>query len=73
MLIFQFVVSTATSFVAGYFIPYFFMGVTDVGKRMLCGVILGFVVAAADLYFIMRYFLQAEGVIDLEKLHKKYN
>ena len=54
LLIFQFLFSVVTSFFAGYLAPYFFYGVTDVGKRLLVGIILAFMVAIADLYFIIR-------------------
>ena len=68
ILVVQFVVSVATAFAAGFFAPYLFYGIEDVGKRLIIGVILGFVVGIADLYFIIRHFLVIEGVIDKRKV-----
>ena len=73
LLVFQFVVSVVTAFAAGFLAPYYFYGMLDMGSRLICGVIFAFVVAVADLYFIIRYFLQSEGVINLEQMEKKYN
>ena len=73
LLVVQFVVSVVTAFFSGYFAPYFFYGIVDVGKRLLAGIIFGFVVGVADLYFIMRHFLEEEGVIDLDKMAKKFD
>lgn len=72
VLIFQFIFSVLTSFAAGYLAPYFFWGVVDVGQRLIIGIVLAFLVAMADLYFIFRFFLQAEGVVDFVALDKKY-
>eukprot|EP00094_Tigriopus_californicus_P003529 TCALIF_03394-PB protein Name:"Similar to TMEM199 Transmembrane protein 199 (Pongo abelii)" AED:0.10 eAED:0.10 QI:0/0.6/0.33/0.83/0.4/0.5/6/1385/419 len=65
LLIIQFVLSVGTSFVAGYLFPYYFYGIVDVGKRLLVGIILAFVVAMADLYFVIRFFLETDGVINV--------
>lgn len=72
ILIFQFVVSTATGFAFGYFAPFFLYGIQSVGKRLLVGIIIAFVVAIADLYFIIRGFLEEDGVIDLKSKFKKH-
>jgi len=73
ILIGQFVLSVVTAFAAGYLAPYFFYGVLDAGKRLLCGVLFAFFVAVADLYFMIRFFLQTEGVIDVDAMTKKLN
>lgn len=65
ILIFQFVVSVVTAFCCGFFGPYLFYGYTDLGKRLLMGIIMGFVVGIADLYFILKFFLETEGVLEL--------
>ena len=67
LLIFQFIVSIGTAFASGYLAPYYFYGIEDVGKRLIFGVILAFMVAIADLYFIVRQFLYLEGVITKPK------
>ena len=72
ILIFQFVISVATGFAFGYLAPYFFYGILDVGKRLLTGIIVAFVVGMADLYFIMRSFLEEDGVLNLKEKFKKY-
>lgn len=71
LLIFQFVVSVATGFVFGFFAPYLLYGIEEVGRRMLLGIVLAFVVGIADLYFIVRTFLEEEGVINLRERVKK--
>ncbi len=43
------------------------------GKRLLVGVLFGFIVAIADLYFIIRFFLETEGVVNLQQMSKKVN
>ena len=65
ILIFQFILSVATSFIAGYLMPYYFYGIADTGKRLLVGIIFAFVVGIADLYFVIRFFLETDGVLDL--------
>ena len=47
--------------------PFYFYGTVAVGPRLLYGIISGFVVGMADLYFVMRHLLQIEGVIDMKK------
>lgn len=71
ILIFQLVLSVGTSFVAGYLLPYYFYGIADVGKRLLVGIIFGFVVAIADLYFVIRFFLETDGVINVTGKREK--
>ncbi len=73
LLIAQFVLSIAASFAAGYLAPYYFYGILDQGTRLLVGLVFAFVVAMADMYFIVRFMLQAEGVIDLREMDKKRN
>ena len=31
---------------------------------MLCGLMVAFIVALADLYFVLKFFLETEGVIE---------
>ncbi len=66
-------VSIVTAFAAGYLAPYYFYGILDPGKRLLTGVVFAFIVAVADMYFIIRFFLETEGVINLDKIAKKVN
>ena len=66
LLIFQFVVSMVSAFAFGYLAPYYFYGTIDIGKRLLYGIICGFVVGLADLYFVVRHLLEAEGVIQIK-------
>ena len=66
VLIFQFVLSIASSFAFGYLAPFYFYGTVAVGPRLLYGIISGFVVGIADLYFVMRHLLETEGVISVE-------
>ncbi len=63
LVVFQFVLSVATAFAAGYLMPYYFYNMTDVGKRLLVGILFAFVVAVADLYFTLKFFLEEDGVI----------
>jgi len=67
LLVFQFVLSMASAFAFGYLAPFYFYGTVAVGPRLLYGIISGFVVGMADLYFVMRHLLQIEGVIDMKK------
>ena len=53
------------SFAFGYFAPYFLRGVTHVATRLLSGIICAFVVAIADMYFVLKFLLEIEGVIQV--------
>jgi len=65
VVIFQFVISIASSFAFGYLAPYYLYGTMSVGPRLLYGIISAFVVGMADLYFVIRHLLETEGIIDL--------
>ena len=54
-----------SSFAFGYFAPYFLRGVTHVATRLLSGIICAFVVAIADMYFVLKFLLEIEGVIQV--------
>lgn len=69
LLILQFVVSVACSFMFGYLSPYYLYGRTDMGGRLLFGIICGFVVGCADMYFVIRQLLEDDGI----HLSKKIN
>jgi len=69
LLIMQFVVSVACSFMFGYLSPYYLYGRTDMGGRLLFGIICGFVVGCADMYFVIRQLLEDDGI----HLSKKVN
>jgi len=62
MLIVQFVVSVVCAFMAGYMGPYLLYGRTDMGSRLLIGIVLGFVVGCADMYFVIRQLLEEDGI-----------
>jgi len=62
VMLVQFVVSVAASFVFGYISPYYLWGREDVGSRLLMGVITAFGVGVADLYFVIREHLSHDGV-----------
>lgn len=63
IIILQFVISIICSFAFGYMVPYYFKGVVNTGTRILCGIICAFVVAIADLYFVVKFLLESEGLI----------
>lgn len=63
VVILQFVLSMVSAFMFGYMAPYYFYGTVAVGPRLLYGIISAFVVGVADLYFVIRYLLETEGVI----------
>lgn len=67
LLILQFLITVGCSFAFGYMAPYFLRGVTSVATRLLCGILLAFVVAFADLYFVLKFLLEIEGVIKPDK------
>jgi len=62
MLIVQFVVSVVCAFMAGYMGPYLLYGRTDMGSRLLIGIVLGFIVGCADMYFVIRQLLEEDGI-----------
>ena len=59
----QLVISIMCSFAFGYLAPYYFYQTTDVGPRLLCGIIFAFIVGLADLYFVIKFLLETEGVL----------
>ena len=63
LIVAQFVISLICSFAFGYLAPYYFYGVMEVGPRLLCGIVFAFVVGLADLYFVIKFLLETEGVI----------
>lgn len=67
IVIFQFVMSVATAFTFGYLAPYYLYGRSDVGFRLLLGIVFGFIVAIADLYFVIKFLLETEGLITRPK------
>ena len=67
LLIFQFVLSMVSAFAFGYLAPYYFYGTVYVGRRLLYGIISGFVVGMAGLYFVIRHLLTTEGVIQIKE------
>ena len=66
MLIVQFIVSVACSFMFGFFGPFYLYGKTELGPRLLFGIICGAVVGCADMYFVIRQMLKEDG-IDIAK------
>lgn len=62
LLILQFVVSVVCAFMFGYMGPYILYGRQDVGGRILLGIVLGFVVGCADMYFVIRQLLEEDGI-----------
>jgi len=71
LLVFQFVLSMASAFLFGYLAPFYFYGTVAVGPRLLYGIISGFVVGMADLYFVMRHLLLVDGVIESSSTKKE--
>ena len=69
LLILQFLVSVFASFIFGYLAPYYVAGQTEVGPRLLIGVLFGFAAGIADLYFVIRQMLDDDGI----RLAKKLN
>jgi len=68
LLILQFVVSVACSFMFGYLSPYYLYGKTDMGGRLLFGIICGFCVGCADMYFVIRQMLEDDGILLAKKI-----
>jgi len=68
LLILQFVVSVVCSFMFGYLSPYYLYGRTDMGGRLLFGIICGFVVGCADMYFVIRQLLEDDGILLSKKI-----
>jgi len=66
--ILQFVISVVCSFVFGYMAPYYIRGVSNSGTRLLSGILCGFVVGVADLYFVVKFMLEAEGLIQTDNI-----
>jgi len=68
LLIVQFVVSVVCSFMFGFLGPYYLYGKTDLGGRLLAGIICAFIVGCADMYFVIRQMLEEDGIL-LAKKH----
>ena len=68
ILIVQFVVSVVCSFMFGFLGPYYLYGKTDLGGRLLAGIICAFIVGCADMYFVIRQMLEEDGIL-LAKKH----
>ena len=54
----------ACTFAFGYLAPYYLANVSEVGPRLISGLMVAFIVALADLYFVLKFFLETEGVIE---------
>ena len=63
LIVAQLVISLICSFAFGYLVPYYFYGVIEVGPRLIYGILFAFVVGLADLYFVVKFLLETEGVI----------
>jgi len=68
ILIVQFIVSVVCSFLFGFFSPYYILGRQELGFRLLCGIVAGFAVGCADMYFVIRHMLAEDGVRLVKKL-----
>ena len=68
LIVLQLVVSLICSFAFGYLAPYYFYHTTEVGPRLLSGIFVAFVVGLADLYFVLKFFLETEGVIESDTI-----
>lgn len=68
LLIVQFVVSVVCSFMFGFLGPYYLYGKTDLGGRLLFGIICAFIVGCADMYFVIRQMLEEDGIILAKKI-----
>lgn len=72
-MVFQFVISVITAFAFGYMAPFFFYGISNTASRILIGTCVAFVVGIADLYFVLRYLLETEGIIKRPDLAQNYS
>ena len=68
LLILQFVVSVVCSFMFGFLGPYYLYGKTDLGGRLLFGIICAFIVGCADMYFVIRQMLEEDGILLAKKI-----
>ena len=68
ILIVQFVVSVICSFMFGFLGPYYLYGKTDLGGRLLAGIICAFIVGCADMYFVIRQMLEEDGILLSKKI-----
>ena len=68
LLIVQFVVSVVCSFMFGFLGPYYLYGKTDLGGRLLFGIICAFIVGCADMYFVIRQMLEEDGILLAKKI-----
>ena len=68
LLIVQFVVSVVCSFMFGFLGPYYLYGKTDLGGRVLFGIICAFIVGCADMYFVIRQMLEEDGILLAKKI-----
>jgi Endoplasmic reticulum-based factor for assembly of V-ATPase len=62
VLILQFLVTVFASFAFGYLAPFYLYGQSEVGPRLLIGVLCGFLAGIADLYFVIRQMLDDDGI-----------
>lgn len=62
LIIAQFVLSVACSFMFGFLAPYYLYGRADLGPRLLFGIICAFIVGCADMYFVIRQMLEEDGI-----------
>ena len=68
LVIAQFVLSVACSFMFGFLAPYYLYGRVDLGPRLLFGIICAFIVGCADMYFVIRQMLEEDGILLSKKL-----
>lgn len=68
LIIAQFVLSVACSFMFGFLAPYYLYGRADLGPRLLFGIICAFIVGCADMYFVIRQMLEEDGISLSKKL-----
>lgn len=73
LMVFQFVISVITAFVFGYMAPFFLVGTSNTAPRILIGLCVSFVVGIADLYFVLKYLLETEGVITRPEMSQSDN
>jgi len=64
LIIAQFVLSVACSFMFGFLAPYSLYGRADLGPRLLFGIICAFIVGCADMYFVISQMLEESGITD---------
>ena len=67
IVVLQFVLSAITAFAFGYLSPYYLYGYHEVGFHLLIGIVFAFVAAIADLYFVIKFLLETEGLLSRPK------